>query len=162
MEQTKSQLDIKSEKRKFTLSIIGGAIVGLLITTFLFQFCTVSGSSMEPTLKGGDVLLINKISKDYDRYDIVVAKTDGKLLIKRLIGLPGETIQICDNEIYINGSKIEDVVDCEIDPRMAENEIHLSENEYFLLGDNRPNSYDCRDIGPVNENQIVGEIMFVK
>lgn len=142
------------------LSIVGGIIVGLLITTFLFQFCKVSGASMEPTLKEGDVLLINKISKDYERYDVVVVVHNGVLLIKRLIALPGETIQIKDNDIYVNGSKINDVVSCNTMPRLAENKIQLSENEYFVLGDNRPNSYDSRDIGPVNKNDVIGKIVF--
>ena len=121
--------------------------------------CRVSGPSMFPTLKDGDILLMNKISKDYDRMDIVVVRKNYKLLIKRIVALPGEEIEIKDNNIYINGEQIEDVVDCVTLPGIAENGIKLKENEYFVLGDNRENSADSRNeaIGVVKKSEIMGE-----
>ncbi len=117
------------------------------------------GDSMYPTLKSGQVLIINTKNKSPERGDIVVFKTDkySKVLIKRVIGLPGEKILIKNNNIYINNKIIKDYVDIDMkNYGVLENEILLKENEYFAMGDNRNNSYDCRDIGPITSNEIIG------
>ena len=144
-------------------------IIGLsyLIVNFVGQRTSVSGHSMEPTLSDHDNLLVDKISyrfKDPERYDIIVFPYQhGKdiFYIKRIIGLPGETVQVKDGYVYINGELLESEVygaeEME-NPMMAETPITLGEDEYFVLGDNRNHSQDSRDpnVGPVHREDIMG------
>lgn len=147
----------------------------LLILRYVGQRTLVEGSSMEPTLYGtdendpdkvGDNLIVDKITyrfQDPKRFDIIVFpnRYSGKLYIKRIIGLPGETVQI-DHEgnIYINGEILKEGYGKEIikDPGLAANPIVLGEDEYFVLGDNRNNSVDSRreSVGVVYRDEIVG------
>lgn len=135
----------------------------IFASIFLVQFCIVSGESMYPTLNDGDVVFIEKITDEYERMDIVVIKHDGRYLIKRVIGLPGEEIKIENGKVFINGNEIEDVAEGETSPGIAKDSILLGENEYFLLGDNREKSVDSRDelIGIVKRKNIVGKSVFV-
>ena len=96
----------KSDK-KFYITLICIFIFSILCNTFCFQLAQVNGSSMYPTMKDGQLLVISKLANkdEYQRGDIIIFKAHGKKLIERLIGLPGETIQIIDNDIYINGER---------------------------------------------------------
>ena len=162
---------------------IGKSLLGLLLyfvlifgAAYLFGHfvvgqVAVDGPSMNDTLQDGDRLLMNKFTyrfKQLDRYQIVVFKyaydTDTDY-IKRVIGLPGETVQIDDDgNIYIDGELLEENYGKEVieDPGMAVDEITLGDGEYFVLGDNRNNSEDSRyaDIGMVKKRYIVGKIWF--
>lgn len=137
--------------------------------TFVGQFTLVFGSSMETTLSNGDFLFMEKITKtfqsDYKRFQIIVFNSDDPdepLYIKRIIALPGETIQLKNGEIFINGKRLNESYGYEkfLDAGIAENPITLSDDEYFVLGDNRNNSKDSRMIGPVQEESICGHIVF--
>ena len=134
----------------------------LVLSSFFVQICTVSGESMCPTFDAGNLLLMNKISYEINRMDVVVIKKDGNLLIKRIVGLPGEDIKIENNKILINQVQIEDIVNCETDPGIAESGISLKSGEYFVLGDNRNVSLDSRDerVGIIKESEIVGKVVF--
>lgn len=138
-------------------------LVVFLIRTFLVTPIKVNGQSMYDTLSGNEIMLLYRIG-EIERYDMVVADliVDGKkddTLIKRVYGLPGETIKCENGVIYINDYKIEDPY--------ATNEtsdfeaVTLGDDEYFLLGDNRSISLDSRIIGPVKEKDIEGRTDFV-
>lgn len=156
---------MKPQKKKILKDI---CFLSFLFCVFIFtrtviQPVTVVGQSMEPTLKEYQMLLADRTVKaeEYERNDIVVARIDNMHVIKRVIGLPGETVQIKDSSIYINGEKIEDVYTGEpFDSRGLSNAVTLKENEYIIIGDNRNNSSDSRDFGAVHIDDFVGKILF--
>lgn len=141
-------------------------VITFLIITFVGQRTHVSGDSMKNTLHHGDQLIVDKITyrfKDPVRYDIIVFPyqyEENTFYIKRIIGLPGETVQIADGEIYINGEVLRETYGREViqDPGMAAEPIKLGEDEYFVLGDNRNASSDSREpsVGVIHKNDIVG------
>jgi len=111
---------------------------------------------MEPTLSNGDIIF-TQITKEVERYDIIVFKYDNKYLVKRVIGCPGETIQIIENTIYINEKPIKDSVNIQMeDYGTAKKTITLKANEYFVMGDNRNYSMDSRKFGPIEKDTILG------
>lgn len=165
----------KLEKRRALIADIKSTIVFfiivLIITFLLLQFVgqrtTVSGSSMEDTLSDGDSLIIDKISyriSDPKRFDIIVFPyewEDDTYYIKRIIGMPGEVVRIdLDGNIFINEVLLEEDFGLArmTNPGMAIDPIYLSDDEYFVLGDNRNNSSDSRvsDVGPIHRKRIVG------
>ena len=132
----------------------------------------VSGRSMNPTLENGDNLITDKISyrfSDPKRYDIVVFpfedETGKRNFIKRIIGLPGETVQIKDGEVYINGELLGETYGKEkMDyAGRASEPITLGDDEYFVLGDNRNNSKDSRSpmVGALERKMIKGHVRCV-
>ncbi len=135
-------------------------IVVILVRTFIATPVRVNGSSMYPTLKGNEIMLLNKLGH-IDRFDIVVLKIDGRddNLIKRIIGLPGETVEIRDNEIYINDKKIKDKYG--YGDTYNIDKVTLKKDEYFILGDNRIISLDSRVFGTIHKNEIKGTTNFV-
>ena len=175
-------VDQKQKKKKtgwavvldYALTILITVGICLLIIKFVAVRSVVDGSSMFPTLSNGDNLIVQKISyyfHDPERFDVIVfqleddpdteedeSKTN---YIKRVIGLPGETIEIkSDGFVYVNGSKLEeDSYGTEIMNRsgIAKDPITLKDGEFFVLGDNRNHSRDSRAIGPVRKGQILGK-----
>ena len=139
-----------------------------LVITFVGQRTEVNGSSMEPTLSNNDNLIVDKISyrfKDPQRFDIIVFPfqyDENVYYIKRIIGLPGETVQIgTDGTIYIDGQVLEEGYGKEVmlSPGRAGEPNTLGEDEYFVLGDNRNNSSDSREpsVGNIHRDQIIGK-----
>ena len=128
---------------------------------------TMVGSSMEPVLYNGQEVLINRVAYNLSspkRGDVIVFKPNGNknshFYIKRIIGLPGETVQISGGRVYINGAVwVTDIADDTRDAGIAANEIILGNDEYFVLGDNRSNSEDSRsaNIGNVKVGMIEGK-----
>ena len=175
---------VASEAMDWLRTICIGIIAGVLLVVFVIQRDNVYGDSMNPTLESGDVLFTQKIStyfKSYNRGDIVVLDgsnmegySKSEYLIKRIIGLPGETVKIADGNVYIKpmGQKdyfvlqenylAEGVKTTMMDYGTAKgyNEITLGDNEYFCLGDNRPVSNDSRNLGPFTANRIVAVAVF--
>ena len=142
-------------------------IVSFCIVKFVGQRTEVIGSSMLPTLEDGNNLILDKISYRFsepERFDVIVfpfRDATGKSYIKRIIGLPGENVRIDENgNIFINEELLEETYGREVmkNPGIAINGITLSENQYFVLGDNRNNSEDSRfpAVGAVSRDEILG------
>ena len=137
-----------------------------LIITYVGQRTRVSGHSMESTLQDGDNLIVDKLSyqfRDPERFDIIVFPykyQEDTYYIKRIIGLPGETVQVIDGYVYINDKKLNESYGLEVmeRPGIAEVPIQLKDDEYFVLGDNRNESSDSRDpsVGVLKREDLLG------
>ena len=149
--------------------LLGVLCLTWLVITFVGQRTEVDGSSMEPMLSNGDNLIVDKISyrfRDPQRYDIIVFPfqyQENTYYIKRIIGLPGETVQIDQQgNIYINGELLQENYGREViradTVGIAANPIVLGEDEYFVMGDNRNNSTDSRTeiVGNIRRGDIIG------
>lgn len=156
-------------KEIFNTSIYLLVVIGLvyLVITYVGQRTEVNGESMENTLSNEDNLIVDKLTyrfSDPKRYDIIVFPfryADNTFYIKRIIGMPGETVQIDrEGNIYINGEILEESYGREViqNPGLAANTIQLAEDEYFVMGDNRNNSSDSRDpmVGNIHRDEIIG------
>lgn len=137
-------------------------VIVVFIRTFIATPVRVDGSSMVPTLKNNDILILNKLARNYKRFDIVVVRAHNAKLVKRIIGLPGESIEYKDNKLYINGKVIKDVAPEETDDFSLE-ELYgmkkIPDGYYFVMGDNRDGSSDSRDyrIGLIKKDNILGK-----
>ena len=141
-------------------------LIGLLILNFVGQRTYVHGQSMEPHLSEGNQVIVDKISyrfRDPSRFEVVVFPYQYEMntyFIKRVIGLPGEQIQILDGNIYINGQYLAEDYGLEvmIEGGLATEPIQLQDDEYFLLGDNRNRSLDSRSprVGAVTRCELLG------
>ncbi len=131
---------------------------------------TVSGRSMEPLLSSGDVVLLDKLWYNFsepDRMDVIAftdPEEEGRIYIKRIVGLPGERVRIREGRLYINGAPASDLPDRKAikTAGLAETEIELGEDEYVVLGDNTDTSEDSRfsNVGNVRKDQIEGRVWF--
>ena len=167
------------EKRKsalqnvleYLLYIVGAIVVCLLIIRFVAVRSVIEGSSMFPTFKDKENVIVEKISYYFhgpERYDVIVFELKDnpqEHFVKRVIGLPGETVQILNGYVYINGEKLEDDDFCNeliANAYTAKDPITLGEDEYFCMGDNRNHSNDSRSksVGPVTKKQILGRVCF--
>lgn len=166
------------------------AVLFFLSRIFFWGTYKVEGHSMEPTLKGGNYLVaINYFTPE--RGNLVTAKEDDKVIIKRVIGLPNDTIEIKNDKLYINGAEQDESYLNSFKQAFAEDRLHevysynqayqtraaqmshftldnegrsefkitLKDNEYYLLGDNRPVSKDSREVGTFARNQITGKVI---
>lgn len=164
----------KSSRVRLVVNWIVDVIVVLSIAWFVVfamgRQLVVSGQSMEPELSQGEVVLMNRIIyhlRKPERFDIVAFEKEGekgKYYMKRIIGMPGETVQIKDGLVYIDDRLLEaeDGLQRAALAGLAEHPITLGEDEYFLLGDNRESSEDSRfvNVGNVKEEQIGGIVWF--
>lgn len=170
-EENKNLSEGKSSVMRETISFILYIAIVFLLTYLVIHYVgqrtQVSGTSMEYTLSDGDNLIVDKISYRFhkpERYDIIVFPfqyEENTYYIKRIIGLPGEKVQIDENgTIYIDGKVLEESYGREVieDPGQAEEPIVLGDDEYFVLGDNRNASSDSRDpsVGVIHEDDIIG------
>ena len=170
----REEFDVKefmSELGQWAVAILIVVILAYSIVTFGLQSVTMIGQSMDPALNNQDVVLINKRAytfSDPKRYDIIAFKlkedSESYFNIKRIIGLPGETVQIKNGKIFIDGNVLTDLPfeDLIMTEGLALDEITLGENEYFVIGDNCNNSEDSRyvNIGNILEKEISGKVFF--
>lgn len=157
---------IVGEILSFLLYVVVVVGITFLIIHYVGQRTYVSGSSMENTLSDGDNLIVDKITyrfSDPKRYDIIVFPyqyEENTYFIKRIIGLPGETVQIVDGIIYIDGEALQESYGREVmkNSGLAADPVTLGEDEYFVLGDNRNDSTDSRDpsVGKIPRDRIIG------
>ena len=151
---------------EWVVIIVGALLVAFVVKTFLVQAFYIPSGSMLPTLQEQDRVLVNKLSYDLhgvERGDIIVfkgpeqAQGEVKNLIKRVIGLPGETVEAHDGFIFVDGKQIKesylgpDVTTGPLEP------IKVPPNHYWVMGDNRPNSKDSRYFGAIDEDLIIGK-----
>ena len=153
---------------------IGIVLVLAFLVAFLFEgSITVQESSMDPTIQAGDVVLINRISYRFGsvrRGDLIAYRNrdveDAVYHIKRVIGLPGDTIQIKDGLIMINGETYMEEIELPniVDAGVAAEPVKLRNDEYFVLGDNRNNSEDSRfaDVGNIKRSYITGKVWYLR
>ena len=134
-------------------------IAVILIRTFIITPVRVDGASMDQTLEDGQILLLYKLANvDYGDIVVLDEEKEGEIIIKRIIGMPGDTVSIKDNTVYVNGEEVEE--DYAYGETSDYEEITLDDDEYFILGDNRPISKDSRYFGPVKEDEIIGKVIF--
>lgn len=146
----------------YVLTIV--AAVAVLIATLVLPVLQIEGTSMEPTLVNGDIVLLTKTTK-FDRSELCSFTWNNKLLIKRVIGIPGDWIEMdTDGAIYLNGERLDEpytqqlaVGECDL-----EFPYQVPQEQYFVLGDMRESSIDSRNtlIGCVEKEQIVGKVFF--
>lgn len=149
---------------KDTFKYIMVAVIVFLLFIFVVGIDQVVGPSMNPTLKEGDVIVVNKLLyrfKDIKRNDIVVLSQDEKHMIKRVVGLPGDNIEYIDNYLYVNGKKykepfIKDVITEDFSLKDLGYD-KIPKDMYLVLGDNRENSRDSRSYGLISKKQIIGK-----
>ena len=182
----------KQNRKRIDFANLFFVIAVLFILSRIFFWATykVEGHSMDPTLKGGNHLVaINYFTPE--RGDLVTAKEDDKVIIKRVIGLPNDTIEIKNDKLYINGTEKDETYLNSFKQEFAEDRLHevysynqayqtraaqmthftldnegrsefkitLKDNEYYLLGDNRPVSKDSREVGAFTRSQITGKVI---
>ncbi|MBP6884189.1 MAG: signal peptidase I [Candidatus Pacebacteria bacterium] len=167
------EVKIEKSKKQSTWELLRFGLIALIavlgIRTFVVQPFIVSGSSMVPTFEDGQYLIIDEISYNLSkpqRDDVIVfkyPKDPSKFFIKRIIGLPNETVDIKNGEIIITnadnkeGFKLEEPYVKNI--TNGNTHFELKDGEYFVMGDNRPNSSDSRYWGALNENLVVGKVL---
>ena len=168
---------IESERRRYrwrkaylnalrgTISVLTYmAAVAALIATLVLPVLQIEGTSMEPTLKNGDIVLLTKTTA-FNRGDICGFAWNNKILIKRVIGTPGDWIEIdADGTVYLNGEKLDEPYAAQIAFGECDLEFpfQVPQEQYFVLGDMRESSIDSRNtlVGCVGHEQIIGKIFF--
>ena len=165
----KTKKSMKQEIFEWVMVFVVAAALAFVVRTFIFEPVRVDGSSMLNTLTDSDFMIATKFDYllgDPERFDIVICDypntDDGMYRVKRVIGLPGETIELRAGELYVNGEHVAQDFD------MTENETYFGpltvpEGCYFVMGDNRNNSKDSRSpmVGPLKRSEIKGHVRCV-
>ena len=152
-------LELIKKEKLFILVII----IIILLKIFIFNFILVKGDSMNPKYKNNDFMFLNKIIysfKPIRRGEVIVLKYKNNDLIKRIIGLPNDKIKVENGKLYINNKEYLENYINSYTASYDFDEITLKDNEYFVMGDNRYNSYDSRNFGTITKNNIIGRVEF--
>lgn len=141
----------------FVLCSVFLIIMGIILFFQFFSLYRVYGDSMSPTLVNDQVVVVNQ-SKDVEKGDLIVLRLEDVDYMKRVIGMPGDTVEIKNNQVYVNGKPLTEPYIIETDiadfPKMT-----IEQGKVFVLGDQRETSYDSRDFGAVSIENIVGQII---
>ena len=157
---------IAKEILEWALTIIIPVVAALLIHQYLFTFARVDGTSMLDTLHENNIMGVSRLHyrlNEPQRGEIITCNypEDGnKLFVKRIIGLPGETIEIREGTVYIDSEPIAETYLTRVDDQSMD-PITLAKDEIFVMGDNRPVSRDSRAVGPLTLDVIYGRVLFV-
>lgn len=151
--------------KKVTIYILVLCLMIFLVFIYNFGFAKVEGDSMRPNLDNNDIIVYNKNVTNIERFDIIIIKVNNDLLIKRVVGLPGEKIKYLDNSLYVNNEMVEETFLGSVTKDFELNNITTNDtipkNNYLVLGDNRLYSTDSRTFGLIEESNIVG-ILYIK
>lgn len=163
-EKLKHRKEYRRALRGTVYVLIVVAALTVLVVTLFLPVLQISGDSMEPTLHDGDVIVLMKSSR-YDRGDLCGFAYENKYLIKRIIGVPGDYIDMDeDGTVSVNGEVLDEpyLIEKALGECDVEFPLQVPDNHYFILGDHRSNSIDSRNsaIGCVSKEQIVGRIIF--
>lgn len=151
-------------------AVVGAVLLAWILVHFCLEVITVHGNSMQPAYYDGDMILMNKLDYQFNdpgRYDAAVMELENgssvHYTLKRVVGLPGEKVQIRDGRLYINGEEQKRLDEAILSAGLAAYEIKLGEDEYFVIGDNYNNSEDSRvaNIGNIKREQFVGKASFI-
>ncbi|MDY2726152.1 MAG: signal peptidase I [Anaerostipes faecalis] len=166
----KQQRQRREKIIQYILKFVTAVFFAFIIVRFICFSYTIQGDSMAPTFEKGEKHLVNRIIyqvKKPSRYDIIVFGLDDEknksYYVKRVVGLPGETVEVKDGRIYINGKRTQAFSKEKIlSPGLASDKITLKKNQYFVIGDNYNNSEDSRSasIGNVKRENIIGKVSF--
>jgi signal peptidase I len=157
----------KKKKGSWLVPIIAAVAVAFIVRSFIAAPYVVEGASMEPSLYDNDRILVNKTTTwmgEFDRGDVIIIEGENnRHYVKRIIGLPGETVEMQEGELYIDGEQIEEPYVNELaDYAEQIEETAVEEEEYYVMGDNRGNSLDSRNgLGNIPEEHVVGRSMVV-
>ena len=167
--------NVMKEILSWVLTLGSAVVIALVIRTFLFEPIRVDGQSMTDTLQDGEIMFVTKpeyLLGQPQRGDVVICKYPGRTenFVKRLMGIPGDTLEIRDNVVYRNGEALDETY---LTPTRNDNgfdmaPLTLGEDEYFVMGDNRDNSHDSRNMdlqlglpGTLTRSQIIGHVRCV-
>ena len=171
-EKKKINVPVVKEIVSWVIEIVLVLVIAFVLVYYIGLRTSVVGQSMAPTLENDQEILINRFVYSVTKpkaNDIIVFLPNGNekshYYVKRVIGVPNDTVLIKDGAVYVNGELFEEAVDTAaiLDPELAADEITLGDDEYFVLGDNRNNSEDCRyaNIGNVKKEYIIGKAWFI-
>ena len=147
---------------KFVGIVLLSFIVGIFISQNTFSRVTVSGHSMDNTLYDGQQLCVNHLPlTSYNRGDVIIAYENGTIIVKRLIGLPGDVVVFEGDSLLVNGEVVQEpyVTDINYNKGILNNRVTLGEDEYIVLGDNRDVSTDSRYFGAISRSNIKGKVV---
>ena len=166
--------NVTKEILSWVLTLGTAVVLALLIRTFLFEPIRVDGQSMCDTLQNNEIMFVTKpeyLFGDPQRGDVVICKYPGRTenFVKRLMGVPGDTIEVRNNEVYRNGEALDepDLTPSRNDDGFSMSPVKLGVGEYFVMGDNRDNSHDSRNYygygkpATLTRDQIIGHVHFV-
>lgn len=156
----------RTTPRTWLLGLARTGVLVLCLSSLVQHSCVssylVSGNSMQPAFEDGDRVVVARMTPFFTsphRCDTVIARVDGEILIKRVIGLPGEVVAIGHGHVRLDGEDLDDPVPTNFLDAEDMPPLRLGEDEYFLMGDHRSVSIDSREFGPVSRDDILGRVI---